>query len=69
MTAIASDVKHLYMHRRQGQTLIFDVQGTRFVIQMGHVNADRRQATLNIIAPPEVVVTRGERLAEIGAHA
>ena len=64
MTATVSELKHLFMHRRKDQTLLFEVEGVKFVIRMGNIDITRRNATLDIIAPPNVKITRGELLTE-----
>ena len=64
MTAIASDMKHLFLRRSRGQSIVFEVRGCKFVIQMGDVCPINRKATLDILAPSEVIITRAEKMGD-----
>jgi sRNA-binding carbon storage regulator CsrA len=54
--------KHLFLHRRVGQVIHFETQGVSFSVTVGNISTQHNNVTLNILAPQEVQITRGERL-------
>ena len=52
--------KHLFLHRRVGQVIQFEVHGVAFSVTVGTVCARQNNVTLNILAPAEVRILRGE---------